>query len=347
MNQIAVGGNFDAHILPAKNAYAREDDEVVYYVNRDFVGWVEQHVRRHVYIELKLECTRNRTQNVHKARDDWLCLYCRGSFPSKLRLTDHRVWGCPCGLVNSIGLKWEFLVYPNSKTTKLGKDPKLALQRGDFFVWDNLHDNEVWLDLNPELKDVTSLLPEARVQERWFMEATMETSVAYPASTRGLRPQPKSKRHSLPGKILPRPRHQLLWTFQMRKVMSLKRPLPDWTNIAMQNWRMATTSSIRADNSKLSIGNKALCIRDKVLVKISVHQNLHDLRILRELATEDLFPTPFTSHLSKFVALHQRRLSFWRLLLLLRMCHPMRLCHFLPLGFRMWFANVWFGVRKI
>ena len=68
-----------------------DHDEVVYYVNRDSAGWVEQYVRRRVYIELKLESTRNRTRNTHKARDDWLCLYCRGSFPSKLRLP---MWTC-------------------------------------------------------------------------------------------------------------------------------------------------------------------------------------------------------------------------------------------------------------
>jgi hypothetical protein len=50
------------------------DDEVVYYVNRDSAGWVEQHVRRHVYIELKLECYGNRTRNEHRARDDWVCV---------------------------------------------------------------------------------------------------------------------------------------------------------------------------------------------------------------------------------------------------------------------------------
>lgn len=108
-----------------------ERDEVVYYVNRDSAGWVEQHVRQRVYIELKLECTRNRTRNGDKARDDWMCLYCRGSFPRKLRLTDHRVGGCPCGPVKSSGAKWELPVYPNLKTAKQGKDLKLALQRGD------------------------------------------------------------------------------------------------------------------------------------------------------------------------------------------------------------------------
>ena len=61
-----------------------EDDHVVYYVNRDFAGWVQQRVRRRVYLELKLECTRNRSRDVQKSRDDWLCLYCRGQFPSKL-----------------------------------------------------------------------------------------------------------------------------------------------------------------------------------------------------------------------------------------------------------------------
>jgi hypothetical protein len=51
------------------------EDEVVYYVNRDFSGWVEQRVKRRVYIELKMECTRNRKRDVQKARDDWVCLY--------------------------------------------------------------------------------------------------------------------------------------------------------------------------------------------------------------------------------------------------------------------------------
>ena len=77
------------------HAAMAEDDEVVYYVNMDSAGWVEQHVRRHVYLELKLECTRNRMRNEHRARDDWVCLYCRNTIPSKLRLTDHRCGGCP------------------------------------------------------------------------------------------------------------------------------------------------------------------------------------------------------------------------------------------------------------
>ena len=45
-------------------------DEVTYYVNKDSAGWVEQRVRRRVYIELKLECTRNRYGDTQKARDD-------------------------------------------------------------------------------------------------------------------------------------------------------------------------------------------------------------------------------------------------------------------------------------
>jgi hypothetical protein len=155
------------------------DDEVVYYVNRDSAGWVEQHVRRHVYIELKLECYGNRTRNEHRARDDWVCVYCRGTFPSKLRLTDHRCSGCSCGPVNSRGLKWQLPVYPNLKTAKQGKDLKLALQRGD--VWDNLQDEEVWFSLNPELLDVAKPPPGARVHARWFMEPTLETLLAQPA----------------------------------------------------------------------------------------------------------------------------------------------------------------------
>ena len=99
-------------------ARASEEDEVIYYVNRDSAGWVEQHVWRRVYIELKLECIRNRSRDVGKARNDWLCLYCRGSFPSKLRLTDHRVAGCACRPLDSNGSRWELPVYPNLKTAK-------------------------------------------------------------------------------------------------------------------------------------------------------------------------------------------------------------------------------------
>jgi hypothetical protein len=75
------------------------EDKVVYYMNRDFAGWVEQRVRRRVYSKLKLECTRNRSQDVQKTWEVWLCLYYKAFFPSKLRLTDYpggglSVWTC-------------------------------------------------------------------------------------------------------------------------------------------------------------------------------------------------------------------------------------------------------------
>ena len=111
--------------MDAEGAAARPgEDEVTYFVNRDSQGWVVQTVRRRVYIELKLECTRCRFRDGHKSRDDWLCIYCRNSFPSKLRLTDHRVGGCPCGPVDATGRKLELPVYPNLKTAKQGKDLK-------------------------------------------------------------------------------------------------------------------------------------------------------------------------------------------------------------------------------
>ena len=84
-----------------------------------------------MYTELKLKCTRNRSRDVGKARDVWLCVYCRGHFPSKLRLTDHRIAGCAYGHVNSNGSKWKLLIYPNLKTAKQGKDLNKTLQRGD------------------------------------------------------------------------------------------------------------------------------------------------------------------------------------------------------------------------
>ena len=152
-----------------------EDDHVTYYVNRDAAGWVAQRVTRRVYIELKLECTRNRCRDGEKARDDWLCVYCKGSFPSKLWLTDHhRVSGCPRGPVDSTGARLELPVYPNLKTAKQGKDLKLALQRGDGVVWDTLRHNSIWLDLCPELREVTYPPPGAKVHERQFMLPTLD-----------------------------------------------------------------------------------------------------------------------------------------------------------------------------
>jgi hypothetical protein len=133
---------------------APDADEVTYYVNRDSAGWVEQRVKRRVYIELKVECTRHRSRDNQKAHDDWLCVFCKAYFPSKLRLTDHRVVGCPNGPLDSRGGKLELPVYPNMKTAKQSKDLKLALQRGDGSVWGSLQDDSIWLELNPELNDV-------------------------------------------------------------------------------------------------------------------------------------------------------------------------------------------------
>ena len=170
-----------------------EDDHVTYFVNRDAAGWVAQRVTRRVYLELKLECTRNRSRDGQKARDDWICVYCKGSFPSKLRLTDHRVSGCPRGPVDSTGARLELPVYPNLKTAKQGKDLKLALQRCDGAVWDTLRHNSVWFDLCPELREVTCPPPGAKVQERHFMVPTLEFLEACPAPAGDPHPQGKAK----------------------------------------------------------------------------------------------------------------------------------------------------------
>ena len=63
----------------------------------------------------------------------------------------------------------------------------------DGFVRDNLHNTEVWLDLNSELRDVIYPPPGARVQEPWFMEPTLETLVACPAPTTSFRLQQISR----------------------------------------------------------------------------------------------------------------------------------------------------------
>ena len=56
-------------------------------------------------------------------------------------------------------------MYPNLKNAKQGKDLKLALQHGNGSVWDSLHDNSIWLDLNSKLRDVTYPPLGAKVQE--------------------------------------------------------------------------------------------------------------------------------------------------------------------------------------
>ena len=96
-------------------------------MNRDSAGWVEQRVRRRVYIELKIECTRNRSRDVQKARDDWLCVYCKGSFPSKLRLTDHRVVGCPRGPVDSKRLEVGAPGVPEPEDCETRQGPQTCL----------------------------------------------------------------------------------------------------------------------------------------------------------------------------------------------------------------------------
>jgi hypothetical protein len=182
-------------------------NEMTYYVNRAFAGWVEQHVKRRVYIELKLECIRNRSRDAGKAMDVWLCVYCRGYFPNKLRLTDHRIASCACGLVDSNRSKWNLPVYPNLKTAKQGKDLKKILQRGDGELWHNLHDDAMWLDLNPELRDVIFLPPGARVHEHHFMEYTFESLKAClpPAADCRPHPKPRASFHRRPNTTVPAP----------------------------------------------------------------------------------------------------------------------------------------------
>jgi hypothetical protein len=206
--QIALFLAIDFHCalqrMDAKVEEARPDeDEVTYFVNRGSQGWVVQTVRRRVYIELKLECTRCRFRNGQKARDDWLCVYCRNSFPSKLRLTDHHVGGCPCGPVDPTGQKLELPVYPNLKTAKQGKDLKATLQKGECGLRDVLQDESMWLELNPELRDVTYPPTGVRVHSRRFMEPTIEGLTASHVTMRGgeqsrPRPQPQQSplRHS-------------------------------------------------------------------------------------------------------------------------------------------------------
>ena len=262
---------------------------MIYYVNRDSAGWVEQHVRRRVYIKLKLECTRNRSRDVGKARDDWLCLYCRGSFPSKLRLTDHRVAGCACGPLDSNGSRWELPVYPNLKTAKQGKDLKVTLQRGNGEVWDNLHDNAVWLDLNPELKDIVYPPLGARVQERQFMEPTLETLKACPASATECRPHPKplSRR---PNTAAPTP--PTFVDLQDEDDVEDKHEAAPPRPMKRSHAEMAKEHEVFLETT----GSKTLNTGGRVVVEIGPPQTRHERRIHGVLAAKGLLPAPFMLH---------------------------------------------------
>jgi len=77
------------------------------------------------------------------------------------------------------------------KTAKQGKDLKAALERGDGSIWNNLRDNSVWLELNPELKDVVYPPVGVKVQVRRFMEPSLSSLTACPAVTTECRAQPK------------------------------------------------------------------------------------------------------------------------------------------------------------
>ena len=194
-----------------------EEDEVTYYVNKDSVGWVEQHVRRRLYIKLKLECIHNRSRNVHKARDDWLCLYCRGSFPSKLQLTNHRVGGCPCGPLDSSGSKWELHVYPISR------------QQNKVRTW-NLLCSVVMVPY-----ETTS----TTIRYGWILTLSLETSLTLPPepkcrsagswsphSTHWWPAQPQQQRsgrkgnpecNSLPSNVLPARATKFCWPWRWRR----------------------------------------------------------------------------------------------------------------------------------
>lgn len=55
---LAIDLHCGLHRMGAEGEAPRpDDDKVTYFVNKDSQGWVQQIVRRRVYIELKLECT--------------------------------------------------------------------------------------------------------------------------------------------------------------------------------------------------------------------------------------------------------------------------------------------------
>lgn len=271
------------------------EDVVIYYVNRDWSGWVEQRVTRRVYIELKLECTRNRSRDHHKARDDWICLYCRGSFRSKLRLTDHRVVGCPCGPVDSRGSKWELPVYPNLKNAKQGKDLKLALQRGDGSVWDSLQDNSIWLELNPELRDPTFPPAGAKVQVRSFMEPTLDRLAASTGTAGGsAQPTPRPQRPP-PRKTFQRLRHRMLSTLKMTTRRTVKTSILKLVSVHMHRWQPITaystlhgSSTMRQENINRHLPNVLLVATGMEQTHQGTHHDHHVMRL-----DHHRLPTPF------------------------------------------------------
>lgn len=110
---------------------------------------MQQHVSRQIYIELKIEVTRNCSRIVDSIIDQWFCHYCISLFFSKLHLTNYWVHRCSYGLVNGDGSRIQLYVYPNLKTTQQGKNRKVTLQRMD--IEQSLHDCYVWSAINHEL----------------------------------------------------------------------------------------------------------------------------------------------------------------------------------------------------
>ena len=308
----------DLHLSLQKMGSSRgasEADEVTYYVNRDSAGWVEQRVRRRVYIELKLECTRNRSRDNQKARDDWLCVYCKGSYPSKLRLTDHRVVGCLCGPVDSRGSKLELPVYPNLKTAKQGKDLKLALQRGDGSVWGSLHDNDIWLQLNPELRDV--ILPPlgARVQVRRFMHPTVENLNASPAHGGHEQPQPKARPHRPPSSMVVHPRQKISWVLRMTRTQNLRRLRAGPKSGHMRTWPGVTCRFVLRGNSTLRRRGTHLSTNRNLQVENDIRRTHHGAQVMQlpMESTNVRLPTPSVLGLYNPAAPPQSGLPFCHL----------------------------------
>lgn len=149
---------------------------MVYFVNKNYVGWVQQHVIGRIYIELKIKGICNRSRIRNSINDQSFCLYCTTFFVSKLCLTNYKIYRYFYGLVNSNGLKIKMFVYPNFKIIQQKKDLKATLQ--DVNIEQFLRIDYTWLAFNHEQHDHVISHARIRIIVRIFMEDTIHVTEA-------------------------------------------------------------------------------------------------------------------------------------------------------------------------
>lgn len=103
-------------------------------------------------MQLKMELCFIQTLDLGKTRNDFHCKFCKRTWNHDMRCSEHRVIGCPLGLVDSEGNKIQLPVYPNLKPaadfhvhTNMAADNCRSWLQGDA-------DKHVFYEQHPELQ---------------------------------------------------------------------------------------------------------------------------------------------------------------------------------------------------